>query len=309
LPNLGTHDDGGNEFSSGIRSSGQSLQFDWEILLPNFVVQTPQCLSLPVQVERIFLSPDNTTLIGHVAVANLAFEKVVVARYTLDYWKTTSDVMAEFNHDVDHAGPVGYDRFSLNLKLTDQTNLEDKAMYLCFKYCVNDQEYWDNNNAANFQVNFRKKHKSRDCEKRTPSAANQPLLPECSRKPPPKLMTKLKHYYRGLPDSFEYNRGFHGANHGHAFTDRYSFETSLAAAVEISTTAVRNRVGIAMDLSQKCTWIARAMVEGSSPSSDAQAQLAETELEHSTLVIEPRTTPQQSNELLRKYCFVCIRLR
>uniref|UniRef100_A0A8H7K1I1 CBM21 domain-containing protein n=1 Tax=Bionectria ochroleuca TaxID=29856 RepID=A0A8H7K1I1_BIOOC len=31
-------------------------------------------------------------------------------------------------------------------------------MFLCVRYSVNGQEYWDNNNSANFQVDFRKKY-------------------------------------------------------------------------------------------------------------------------------------------------------
>jgi hypothetical protein len=164
--------------------------FEWEIVVSNFPAETPQRLALPVRVERVFLSADNKTLIGSVAVANLAFNKNVVARFTLDYWKTTSEVVAEYNHDIrqpKHAD--GYDRFHFNIKLADQANLEAKTMFFCVKYTVNGQEYWDNNNSTNFQIDFRKKAKPQNGKKgRQGSASRQAgSLPRSNKKASPSL--------------------------------------------------------------------------------------------------------------------------
>lgn len=161
--------------------------FEWEIVVSNFPAETPIRLSLPVRVERVFLSSDNKTLVGSVAVANLAFNKYVVARFTLDYWKTTSEVVAEFNQDVRQPKRDGYDRFNFNIKLADQANLEAKTMFFCVKYCVNGQEYWDNNNSTNFQVDFRKKHKPQNGKKGLQGASSRPAnaLPRSNKKSPP----------------------------------------------------------------------------------------------------------------------------
>jgi len=77
-----------------------SPQFKWEIRLADFPSDTLARQSLPVCVERVFLSSDNKNITGTVAVQNLAFQKTVVARFTLDYWKTTSEVLADYNHDI-----------------------------------------------------------------------------------------------------------------------------------------------------------------------------------------------------------------
>ena len=69
----------------GYRS--RSPPFDWEIALPNFPRDTPERRALPVRVERVVLSTDNKSLIGTVAVANIAFNKWVTARFTFDFWK------------------------------------------------------------------------------------------------------------------------------------------------------------------------------------------------------------------------------
>ncbi|PVH82468.1 carbohydrate-binding module family 21 protein [Cadophora sp. DSE1049] len=166
----------------------RSPPFEWEIIVANFpATPTPIVLGQAVKVERVFLSSDNKTLVGSVVVANWGFQKNVVARFTLDYWKTTSEVVAEFNHDVRQTRHDGYDRFNFNIKLADQANLEAKTMFFCVKYTVNGGEFWDNNNATNYQVDFRKKAKPQNGKKGMPGAGSRPAnsLPRSNKKSPP----------------------------------------------------------------------------------------------------------------------------
>ncbi|RAL64156.1 hypothetical protein DID88_002049 [Monilinia fructigena] len=115
-------------------SNNRGPAFDWEIVLANFPPMTAQRAAMPIRVERVFLSADNKNLIGTVAVLNLAFNKLVVARFTLDYWKTTSEVVAEYNNDIRQPKHTdGCDRFNFNIKLADQANLEAKTMFFCVK--------------------------------------------------------------------------------------------------------------------------------------------------------------------------------
>lgn len=175
-------------FSDEDSQNPRSPPFEWEIIVSNFPAETPNRLRQPVRVERVFLSADNKTLIGSVAVANLAFRKTVVARFTLDYWKTTSEVLAEYNNDVRRKRQAdGYDRFNFNIRLADQANLEAKTMFFCVKYAVNGVEYWDNNNSTNFQVDFRKKAKPQNGKKGMQPASARPAngLPRCQKKSTP----------------------------------------------------------------------------------------------------------------------------
>lgn len=110
----------------------------------------------PIRVERIFLSADRTTLVGVCAVQNISFQKLVVARFTLDYWKTTSEVVAEFNNDPRSQVNDGCDRFIFHIKLSDQANIDSKTLLLCVRYNVSGQEYWDNNEGTNYQIDFSK---------------------------------------------------------------------------------------------------------------------------------------------------------
>ncbi|KFY31911.1 hypothetical protein V493_00689 [Pseudogymnoascus sp. VKM F-4281 (FW-2241)] len=153
---------GGTEASSGDEDSthSRSPSYELEIITANFPTETYERLQLPVRVEKLDLSPDNVDLIGTVVVANLAFYKTVIVRFTLDFWKTTSEVLAEYTDDTRRKQQYdGCDHFTFAIKIADLANLDERPMFFCIKYCVNDMEYWDNNNNYNFQVEFRKKLK------------------------------------------------------------------------------------------------------------------------------------------------------
>ena len=127
----------------------------WELRLPNFPLDPISRCHQPVRLERMHLSSDKSTLVGVVAVANISFEKLVVARFTFDNWKTVSEVAADYNADVRRKqAHDGYDRFIFSIKLSDHTNLQDKSLYVCIRYNVNGQEYWDNNFSTNYRADF-----------------------------------------------------------------------------------------------------------------------------------------------------------
>jgi len=136
-----------------------SPPFEWEIELPNLPKDSSTRKHLPVRLERVCLSADKQNLIGTVAVENLAFQKKVIVRFTLDYWQTVSEVSAEYNGDVrKKEREQNTDRFTFKIKLHDLANLETKTLFFCIRYCVGGQELWDNNNGMNFQVDFKKKY-------------------------------------------------------------------------------------------------------------------------------------------------------
>ena len=142
-------DDEGS-FGSALRPLGL------EIRLPNFPRDCYERQTMPVRLERISLSADQKNLVGVVAVANLCYHKLVMARFTFDYWKTTSEVAAEYTNDVRMRRDANdsYDRFTFSIKLSEQTNLEKKTLLLCVRYNVNGHDYWDNNGTVNYQVGF-----------------------------------------------------------------------------------------------------------------------------------------------------------
>ncbi|OAL36656.1 hypothetical protein AYO20_03988 [Fonsecaea nubica] len=192
--------------SDETSTRSRTPSYEWEIRLNNFPTDLDARRAQPVLVERVFLSSDNKNLIGTVAVQNLAFHKQVVARFTFDYWKTTSEIVADYNNDVRRKGNHdGLDRFNFSIKLEDQANLESKTLFFCIRYNVNGQEFWDNNGGANYQVDFSKKSKSPP-SKSSPGLGERPLnaLPR-SRPSPPTSSTRPV----SMPTSFDdFSTGF-----------------------------------------------------------------------------------------------------
>lgn len=256
-------------FGAEPKPVGRSPPFEWDIIINSFPVETPARKALPVRLERVWLSNDHKFLIGSIVVANLAFNKAVVCRFTLDYWKTTSEVTAEYMCDVTPKGSEqGYDRFNFSIKLADLANLETKTLYFAIKYCVNGQEFWDNNNGTNFQVDFRKKMLPQN-GKKVIGAANRSVngLPRSHRRSNPSAAPRPKSMPVGFDDfggnnSVNFDQSVHEylgesaptslrlkgsrasgsipsdnlsvrlvAPSGQAFANRYDFGASLSAAI------------------------------------------------------------------------------
>lgn len=247
-------------------NESRSPPFSWEIRLTNFPDATSERKSLPVRVEKVYLSDDGKTLVGAVAARNIAFHKLVVARFTLDYWKTTSEVVAEYDDDIRRkiAGD-GYDRFLFNIKLEDQANLENKTLFFCIRYTVNGQEFWDNNNAFNYQVDFLKKAKTQTGKN---GMQAKPINPLQRSQPPPTFSRRPRSMPVASADNFSsfpqpcavvddspirlrnakaagdvrLNTSSPRINAaGQAFGNRYDFGASLSATIQASGNGVQTR--------------------------------------------------------------------
>ncbi|EOD50248.1 putative phosphatase regulatory subunit [Neofusicoccum parvum] len=324
--------DDGNGYAASRRT-----RIEWELRLANFPRDTFERKTLPVRLEKIALSPDSSTLVGTVAVANLAFNKAVVARFTLDYWKTTSEVAAEYSDDVRRKqAHDGCDRFVFNIKLADQANLESKTMLICVRYSVNGTEYWDNNNSMNFQVDFIKKVQPKNTRgKQQGSAGTLGAIPR-SRHSPPAARP------RSMPVSFDddfsnnnfeskYTFGSRNASSSdslqppirlkskgkqqngnlfpdqpnsnaspsaQAFSTRYDFSASLSAALSSAQTALGDRSGIKRN--NKPRTHDYFSLQGEAPSTTKSAAPRPDQLSSE----KPDLKSAEYNELIQKYCFV-----
>ncbi|KAF8844239.1 hypothetical protein BDN67DRAFT_813442 [Paxillus ammoniavirescens] len=147
-----------------------------------------------VHIDSLILSPSPSSvgskpqLSGSVLVRNLAFEKHVAIRFTLDEWQTVSEVSAHYLDSIpslpshihpsdgpprttvgDLFGPLpketGWDRFTFNIRLEDYAHsLSTRVLWLAARYRVNythpgpdssPGEWWDNNGERNYRVSFR----------------------------------------------------------------------------------------------------------------------------------------------------------
>ncbi|MCJ1283546.1 hypothetical protein MMC26_002876 [Xylographa opegraphella] len=268
------------EFPFRTTQPSLSPPFEWEIRLSNWPRDTPERSTMPVRVEKVFLSSDNKHLIGSVVVANLSFHKLVVARFTLDYWKTTSEVVAEYSNDVRRKqADDGHDRFNFSIKLEDQANLESKTMFFCVRYNVNGQEFWDSNGNMNYQVDFAKKALPQNGKQGMAGNAARPLnaLPRSkpsaspsAGRPRPKS-TSFEEFNDGLESRYDFGSfpqpaakalgetpirfkkpanllpdapGRRTNTPAQAFGNRYDFGASLSAAIQAASTALGDRSGL-----------------------------------------------------------------
>lgn len=330
--------DSDNEYPFPEEKAGvRSPPFEWELLTPNFPHDTAARNDSPVKLEKVWLSSDQKCMLGSIAVANLAFNKSVLCRFTLDYWKTTSEVAAEYSHEIrPRETPLGCDRFTFSIKLADTANLESKTLFFCIRYSVNGQEYWDNNSMANFQVDFRKKHLPQNGKNNFQGAASRPLngLPRSNRRqnPPSTLRPKsMPVSFDEFGDESKFNfdeqpiheylgesgptaglrlktksTGNLGSDNiakglsspsGVAFANRYDFGASLSAAVQ----AAKDSMG-----KDKDALYMKQNIRAAPPSviTTSRTITAPTAAGPSGTDSPPGLPSSSYEELVNKYCFV-----
>lgn len=328
--------------ASQDRSAAKSPPFEWEILTPNFPHDGVARKALPVKVEKVWLSADQKSMHGSVAVANLAFQKSIVCRFTLDYWKTTSEVAADYSHEIrPRETAVGYDRFNFIIKLSDTANLESKTLFFCVRYSVNGQEFWDNNSSSNFQVDFHKKHLPQNGKNCFQGAGSKPQngLPRSNRRRssalrPKSMPTSLLDF--GKEARINFDQPIHAylgesepptlrlktkskssssiatdniakdlsSPSGAAFANRYDFGASLSAAVQ----AAKDTMG--KDNDDTDALYMKNNVRA--PRSTSNVPSISTSPKFNPIQSAPGTDspvvglPSASyEELVNKYCFVC----
>ncbi|KAF2674690.1 hypothetical protein BT63DRAFT_17636 [Microthyrium microscopicum] len=269
--------DSESDYPFGLEMPRKSRPIEWEIKT-NFDSKDArnsherQCM--PVRVEQLTLSKDFKSLEGICAVANIAFEKFIVARFTFDYWRTTSEVIAEWTDIRFTQHHDGYDRFKFTIKLSEQANLQNKTLYLCVRYNSGGQEHWDNNGGANFQIDFSRKLPA----PKMPAPRVSKTVGSTPLSTPPVGIPRSRHSSKNTiprPRSFpmgssddEFStqfespfRGRTGADRkkGHTFQDhslqhsssnrlstRYDFNSSLHAALTTAQNALGDLSGISI---------------------------------------------------------------
>lgn len=183
LANMDYIDDELNSHARNIASgatSGPASRILWRLDIVDFPPLSYQERILlrqqPVFLERIFLSVDQRYLLGQVAVRNLAFEKLVVVRYTQDEWNTVVEIPTIFVPDSPKILKNNqYDRFVFKIVLDDlvdqfvvaphtQTTQDSSSVLrlfqLCVRYRTSGQEFWDNNDSRNYSIRLERTDKA-----------------------------------------------------------------------------------------------------------------------------------------------------
>ncbi|XP_067905204.1 protein phosphatase 1 regulatory subunit 3E [Heterodontus francisci] len=118
-----------------------------------------------VWLDRVCLesiATDQFSILGVIRVLNIAYEKQVVVRYTLNQWNSFIDLAACYTA---HSEGSQTDTFSF--KLIAPVFLDaGGTLQFAIRYLVAGQEYWDNNKGSDYQVRSHKFKISppKDCE-------------------------------------------------------------------------------------------------------------------------------------------------
>lgn len=89
---------------------------------------------------------EDQTVCGLVRVANIAFHKIVMVRYTSNEWLNNTDVFASY---VLKSCDGKTDKFSFTLSIPDSFSIGERLQFaLCYR--VEGAEYWDNNGGNNY---------------------------------------------------------------------------------------------------------------------------------------------------------------
>ncbi|NWX62735.1 PPR3D phosphatase, partial [Promerops cafer] len=106
---------------------------------------------------------------GAVRVLNLAYEKVVSVRYTLNGWVSCAEAAATYQPPGPADGIT--DRFAFLLPLGAAAAAAETTLEFAVRYRVAGAEYWDNNEGKNYRLRGRQ---------RVPVAAGPPQDPDSS---------------------------------------------------------------------------------------------------------------------------------
>ena len=83
-------------------------------------------------------------------VKNIAYDKKVIVRYTLDNWKTYEEKSLSYSKGIEGTND---EIWSTGVSFGDSGY---KDFHFCISYEVNGQTYWDNNFGANFDSSYNK---------------------------------------------------------------------------------------------------------------------------------------------------------
>lgn len=162
-----------SDFSSFVHGLNDCPEKQIELQIQNMPAVQPK--GADVVLKELTLSQSDKTIVGRVCVRNIAYEKWVAARFTLDLWQTTSEVTALYTESVDGGS---FDIFTFSIRLHHiWPRIEEKTMLIALRYSVADRQIWDNNNGANYMVKFVQKPAARKA-----SAATELIMDDLSAK-------------------------------------------------------------------------------------------------------------------------------
>ncbi|KAI8992253.1 putative phosphatase regulatory subunit-domain-containing protein [Pilobolus umbonatus] len=122
-----------------------------DAFLESYTQYNPILVSTPiVKLVTLYWNSDLQVVQGSVMVENLAYEKTVVIRYSLDDWDSYEEVKGVYVSSQD-----SQDEFSFEIYPQSSYSID-----LAVQYQVNQRVYWDNHDGDNYHLSWLKKKKN-----------------------------------------------------------------------------------------------------------------------------------------------------
>eukprot|EP00126_Sphaerothecum_destruens_P003616 Sdes_comp17389_c0_seq1m6590 len=160
----------GSGFLDVGNSASSSQDTSLNVLYKNFSPQVDHCrLDHQLSLNQICLDkfeyirdasefpsatsgfPIRNLFRGTVLVKNLAYEKRIDVKFTLNNWRSFQILPASYLSSPS----CGLDAFSFVLDLTHPLFFAISQVEFCFRYQVDGREFWDNNRGENYVVTLR----------------------------------------------------------------------------------------------------------------------------------------------------------
>ncbi|XP_038226162.1 protein phosphatase 1 regulatory subunit 3D [Dermochelys coriacea] len=146
--------------NSDLCCSQMDMEITMQCLVPDFQ-QPMDCVDFSTRLHQQLVCLECVTssdlgLSGTIKVLNVAFEKQVFVRYTFNQWKSMHEVCAHWhssNPEEDGKGQA--DVFTFFLPMPPFLLQLCSVVQFAVRYCVNGQEYWDNNQGKNYSFTCR----------------------------------------------------------------------------------------------------------------------------------------------------------
>lgn len=123
----------------------------WRVCFPHPATTdnlTDRVLKNKVALESCSINNSNRRVYGTVRVSNVAYEKDVRVRHSLNGWLTCEDVQATY---IEHSNDLITDRFSFELRIPEHLVARSRLEF-AVRFCAANQTFWDNNFNRNYTL-------------------------------------------------------------------------------------------------------------------------------------------------------------
>lgn len=124
------------------------LGSSWTVWRCSEFTPNRSCVVGPLELERVDISVCGV-LQGQAIVRNLAFQKAVIIRISLDHWRSFVDISATYSHS---RASNSIDVFEFEFDLTLSRHCESFEIVFAIKCEMNGTELWDNNCGENYSI-------------------------------------------------------------------------------------------------------------------------------------------------------------